>query len=191
MKQEVVTGRDFAKTDFSAAGLPAAEFESCLFTECGFVSADLSGTVFIDCRFVRCDLSLADVRGTVFSGVEFSGCKMLGFRWERCNGTGLDVSFGSCMLDHSSFAGVRMAKTLFTECRLREADMQEADFRETLFDRCDFDRAVFGGTNLAKADLRTSFNFAIAPDENNVAKARFSREGLPGLLGKYGIVIEE
>lgn len=181
----------FGRDDLRADDLRGAEFENCMFEDGGFAEADLGGSCFFDCRFVRCDLTMAKLHGTVFSNTAFSGCKMLGLRMEECNRTGLDVSFADCLMDHCSFLAVKLRKTRFTGCRLREADMREADFGETVFGNCDFDRAVFGGTNLEGADMRTSFNFSIDPEANRLRKAKFSLAGLQGLLGKYKIVVED
>jgi len=167
------------------------EFENCRFENCDLGSQDLGGARFFDCEFKGCDLTLAKLPGTVFSNTVFSACKMLGLRIEDCNRTGLDVSFRDCLLDHCSFSGVKLRKSLFTGCRLHEADMRDADFGDTVFDNCDLDRAIFGNTNLESADLSTSFNFSIEPEANRLRKARFSRAGLPGLLDKYKIVVED
>ncbi len=40
------------------------------------------------------------------------------------------------------------------------------------------------------ADLRTAHHYHIDPVENRVKEARFAVEGLPGLLGRFRIVVE-
>ena len=50
-------------------------------------------------------------------------------------------------------------------------------------------RAFFDHTILKNADLSTSYNFIIDPDNNDINKAKFSVHGLAGLLAKYDIVI--
>ena len=59
-----------------------------------------------------------------------------------------------------------------------------ADFTE-----CDFSGALFSRTILQKADFRTSYNFSINPEQNQISGAKFSLETLPGLLHKYNIKI--
>lgn len=83
-----------------------------------------------------------------------------------------------------------MKKTNFSNCTLRETDFTEADLTGAVFDRCDLAGSVFDHTLLEKADLRTAINFTIDPDRNRIAKARFSLEGLPGLLNRFDIIIE-
>jgi uncharacterized protein YjbI with pentapeptide repeats len=75
-------------------------------------------------------------------------------------------------------------------CSLREVDFTSADLSETVFERCDLTMAIFSQTNLEKADFTTAFNYQIDPEQNRMKKARFSPEGIAGLLVKYKIVIE-
>ena len=74
---------------------------------------------------------------------------------------------------------------------MQETDFAECDLTEAVFNNCDLMNAIFDSTILIKADLRTAFNFSINPEQNNIKKAKFSINGLPGLLGKYDIEIEQ
>jgi hypothetical protein len=51
-------------------------------------------------------------------------------------------------------------------------------------------RAIFHGTTLEKADLRTALNYAIDPENNWIRKAKFSLPAVTGLLSKYEIEID-
>ena len=46
-------------------------------------------------------------------------------------------------------------------------------------------------SNLEKADFRTAANYSFNPELNKMKKTRFSLSGLPGLLAKYDIEIED
>lgn len=72
---------------------------------------------------------------------------------------------------------------------MHEVDFTDTNLSNTNFTECDFSGALFNGTNLQKADLRTSSNFSINPEQNLIKGARFSLETLPGLLHKYKIDI--
>ena len=74
---------------------------------------------------------------------------------------------------------------------MKEADFTETDLTGSVLDNCDLAKAVFDRTILTGADLRTSYNYSIDPDNNKIKKARFSVYGVSGLLGKYDIVIEK
>jgi len=69
-------------------------------------------------------------------------------------------------------------------------DFSQADLTEAVFEQCDLLGAVFDFTTLVKTDFRTSFNYSIHPENNKIKKARFSREGIAGLLDRYDIIIE-
>jgi uncharacterized protein YjbI with pentapeptide repeats len=69
-------------------------------------------------------------------------------------------------------------------------DFTAADLSQAVFDACDLADALFDRTVLEKADLRGALHYSIDPETNRVKKARFSPEGLRGLLGKYDIIID-
>ena len=115
---------------------------------------------------------------------------MLGLPFAKCNKFGLSVGFSGCALNHSSFYQCKIKGTSFSNCQLQEVDFTEADLSAAVFERCDFGRAQFDQTNLTKADFRTSFNFVINPENNQIKKARFSIETLAGLLAGYDIVVD-
>jgi len=115
---------------------------------------------------------------------------MLGLKFEHCNPFLFKVDFESCQLNLSSFYKLKLKKAMFRNCTLHEVDFTEADLPEVVFDNCDLRGAVFDFTNLVKADFRTSFNYSVHPETNKIKKARFSKEGIAGLLDKYDIIIE-
>jgi fluoroquinolone resistance protein len=171
-------------------GLPArGEYERCSFAQCDFSEADLSDSRFVDCVFSGCNLSLVKVAHTALQDVRFSGSKLVGVSFELCRAFGLSVGFDGCILDHSSFAGLRLKKTAFRTCQLHEVDFTGCDLTESVFDRCDLLRAVFRGTLLEQADFRSAVNYSIDPEANRLRKARFSLSGVAGLLDKYGVEI--
>jgi uncharacterized protein YjbI with pentapeptide repeats len=75
-------------------------------------------------------------------------------------------------------------------CQLQEVDFSESDLNEGVFNDCDLTHATFERTNLEKADFRTASNFSIDPENNKLKKAKFSTDGLAGLLTKYQLQID-
>ena len=73
---------------------------------------------------------------------------------------------------------------------MQEVDLVDCDLTNATFLNCDLAGTVFENTILENADLRTSFNYSIDPDQNRIKKAKFSLAGIPGLLNKYDIEIE-
>ncbi|VXC21702.1 conserved hypothetical protein [Flavobacterium sp. 9AF] len=101
-----------------------------------------------------------------------------------------NFNFTNCLLDYTKFYALKLKQIQFTGCSLVAADFMQTDLTEALFDNCDLRRTVFIQTNLTKADFTTSFNYAFDPEANKIKKAKFSLEGLPGLLSKYNIIIK-
>lgn len=73
---------------------------------------------------------------------------------------------------------------------MQEIDFAESDLTNATFDNCDLTLAVFDRTVLEKVNFLTSYNYSIDPENNRLKKAKFSMNGLAGLLGKYDIEIE-
>jgi hypothetical protein len=167
------------------------EYDSCVFNGCNFSDADLSGYKFNDCTFKACNLSLVKLNKTAFREVTFKDCKMLGLRFDTCNDLGLSFMFENCQLNHSSFFRIRIKKTIFRNCQLQETDFTETDLTSSVFDNCDLSQANFDRSILEGCDLRSSYNYSIDPENNRIKKARFSIQGVAGLLEKYGIEIEK
>ena len=180
----------FEKENFSTNPFPKGEYEDCVFRNCDFSNADLSHVKFSECEFFNCNISMANLNQTAFKNVAFKDCKMLGLRFDYCSKFGLSFSFENCILNHSSFYGVKMKKTLFKVSALQEVDFTESDMTESRLENCDLDRSAFHSTILEKADLRTSFNYAIDPETNKIRKAKFSLPGALRLLHKYNIEID-
>ena len=127
---------------------------------------------------------------TVFNNVKFKNSKMLGLHFEDCNQFLLTVSFEDCNLNLSSFYKVNLKRTVFRNTSLNEVDFTESDLSNASFDNCNLLLATFVNAVLEKADLRTAFNYSIDPEINKIKKARFSTNGIAGLLNKYDIVID-
>ncbi|MBN1760214.1 MAG: pentapeptide repeat-containing protein [Chitinispirillaceae bacterium] len=190
MDQQYTTDTTFDGATFKTLTFAQGVFETCRFSGCDFTGYDFSGCTFIDGEFADCNLSLVPLNATVFRDVIFSNGKMLGLHFENCDRFGLSASFDHCLLDHSSFYRAVLKKTVFRATRLLEVDFSGSDLVGAVFDDCDLSGAVFNRTNLEKADLRTSFGYTIDPEINNLKKTKFSLDGVPGLLHKYGIEIE-
>jgi uncharacterized protein YjbI with pentapeptide repeats len=72
-----------------------------------------------------------------------------------------------------------------------ESDFSDADMRNVPLHGCDLARSNFHNTNLEGTDFRSAVNYSFDPDLNRIRKAKFSINGLVGLLGKYDIEIDD
>jgi len=176
--------------DFTEVPLVPGNYENCSFSHCNFSSSSLSGISFAECNFIHCNLSMVQLHNTALKDVKFKDCKLLGMHFEHCSPFLLKLHFESCILDLCSFYKLKLAKTPFTHCSLKETDLTETDLSNVLFNDCDMQGAIFYNTILEKADLRTAYNYVLDPENNRLKKARFSLQGITGLLHKYDIFIE-
>ena len=182
--------QEFKNINFSENKLPTGDYEDCVFSGCTFTGCYLNGSNFGDCEFVDCDLSMVNLTGVTIRDIQFKRCKMLGVKFESCNKLLFSVGFEQCQLDFSTFHMLPLANTGFIECRLLEVDFTEANLKGAMFHQCDLSGAVFLRSNLEKSDFRTAVHFSIDPELNRMKKARFSLEGVAGLLGKYGLELD-
>ena len=166
------------------------DFEHYHFLNGEFGEARLAGLRFADCLFEHCNLTAASLAGTGLHNVAFAGCKLLGVPFAACRDMLFAVHFDHCQLGYASFAGKNLAGTRFAHCTLPETDFTNADLRAAVFEHCTLPNAIFHHTALAGADFTSATAYALDPEANDLTGTRFALVGLPGLLGKYGLVVE-
>lgn len=182
--------QSFSKENTALITHQWAEFEDCTFKQIDLSDSILSDYKFINCIFTGCNLSMAKVQNTAFRDVVFTDCKMLGLRFDTCNTFGFSIQARNCQMDHTSFFEMNLRKTLFNNARFIGSDFSGSDLSHSVFDSCELTDAIFDNTNLSGADFTSAFGFVIDPAKNQLKKAKFSIQGLPGLLANSGILIE-
>ncbi|PKD20365.1 hypothetical protein APR41_13885 [Salegentibacter salinarum] len=168
----------------------ANSYESCQFTNCNFSTGSLKGILFIDCEFEDCDLSNVNLDHTSFQNCNFKACKMMGLLFNNCEPFAFSLSVNECILNHSSFFGMKLNKTNFQNSKLQEVDFSAADLSHSKFLNSELSGAVFQNTNLTKADFSSARDYNIDPENNKLKGAKFSLDQVSGLLNKYQIKIE-
>jgi uncharacterized protein YjbI with pentapeptide repeats len=190
MERIYIQDEKFIKNDFSEHPVKIVDYENCTFINCNFANADLSKVTFVECAFLGCNLSNATLAKTGFREIKFNDCKLLGLQFENCSEFLFTVHFDNCILNLSSFYKVKLKDTIFKRTTLHGVDFTEAVLSHSIFGHCDLAGAKFENTDLQHADFRTSYNYSIDPELNHITKAKFSTEGVIGLLDKYDIEIE-
>lgn len=190
MQHTITEDKTFENVDFTQSNPLSGDYENCVFLNCNFSEADLSKINFNDCKFTGCNLSMAKLTQSAFRDVQFMDCKLLGLHFENCNPFLFSACFDNCLLNLSSFYRLKIKKTRFKNSTLHEVDFTETDLNSAIFENCDMSHATFENTILEKADLRSSYNYSIDPEMNQIKKAKFSLQGVIGLLDKYDIEID-
>lgn len=181
--------KTFEKEVFINSRINNREFEDCIFKNCDFSNTDFAETTFMDCEFIDCNLSLAKMRNTSLKTVYFKNCKLLGILFHETSEFLFSVQFQDCILDYASFANKKMPKTKFINSSLKETSFIGANLTSSVFDNCNLDGTIFNDTILKATDFATSYNYKIDPEFNPMQKAKFSIQGIAGLLDKYDILI--
>ncbi len=189
MTADTYDDKTFEKEVYSDQKINGKEFQSCNFIKCDFSNCDLSHNRFFDCEFDGCNLSLIKLRGSALNNVIFRHCKITGVNFNECGDFLFSARFENCVADYSTFTSKKMTKTNFIKTSLKEVNFEQADLSGAVFDEANLEGAVFIKTNLAAANFSTAFNYNIDPELNNIKKARFALDGLPGLLTKHNINI--
>lgn len=133
---------------------------------------------------------MTDLTQSTMNSIAFKNCKILGVKFNHCNDFIFEVGFEDCILDYSSFAKRKMGKTKFKNSSLKAVDFGETNLKQSKFINTDLSEAIFYNTNIQEADFTTAYNYSIDIRQNQVKKARFSKDGLSGLLSYFNIIIE-
>lgn len=166
------------------------EFEDCVFKNCDFSNSNFAMNTFQDCEFIDCNLSMTNLSSTSLKTVTFSNCKLLGIQFNVCMDFLFQVSFNDCILDYSVFNNKKMPKTPFDNCSLKDVSFIGTNLSGSVFDNCNLEGAIFNDTELKEVNFLTAYNYKIDPEFNPMRKAKFSIQGIAGLLDKYDIKIQ-
>lgn len=182
--------KTFEKVVYLDKKINNREFEGCIFKNCDFSNSDFSYNIFSDCEFIDCNLSVTRLSGSSMKNGSFKNCKLLGILFNECDDFLFGVHFSECILDYSSFANKKMPKTKFLHSSLKDVVFIGAKLMGSTFDNCDLAGAIFNETELKEVDFLTAYNYTIDPEFNPMRRAKFSTQGIPGLLEKYDIKIQ-
>jgi uncharacterized protein YjbI with pentapeptide repeats len=179
----------FQKAVASNQNFKNLEFDNCTFTEIDFSNSEFISCKFNECTFSNCNLSSIQLNNSQLNDVSFVDCKVLGVHFEECSDFLFSVSFDACNLDYCTFYKKKLVQTTISNSSLKQVDFSEADLSKSSFNNSNLFETLFYRTNLTEADFRTAQNFSIHPLENQLKKAKFSRENLEGLLEKFQLKI--
>ena len=189
MKELIHIHKTFEKVTYTGQKVSSREFENCVFKNCDFSNTSFLSSTFMDCEFIDCNLSMLDLAGSSLKNCSFEHCKLLGIAFHVCTDFLFEVSFENCVLDFASFAHKKMPKTKFIASSLKEVSFVGTHLKQSVFEKCDLAQAVFNDTDLTECNFTSATNYQMDPEFNVLKKARFSLQGIPGLLEKYDIKI--
>jgi uncharacterized protein YjbI with pentapeptide repeats len=184
--------QNFSNIQCSKNELHEIEFDNCSFKNCEFSDTIFKHCKFLDCHFFQCNLSNIKINYSRFNEVFFEHCKMLGIDWTRAYWPNLALAspfkFSDCILNDSSFYGLKLTELQLESCKLQDVDFREGDFSQSNFINSDFSYSLFNNTRLIETDFTDAINYNIDIHNNNIKQAKFSRDQALNLL--IGLDIE-
>ncbi len=190
MPSNYITGVEIRDKIFAEDEIMYRDFERCTFINCDLSKCSYLGTAFIDSDFINCNFTEAKVNYVSFRDVQFTDCNFTGVNFSMCDPLLFRFSFKDCILDYAKFYTLKLKGIFFNNCSMVAVDFMKTDLTEAVFTDCNLHQSVFIDTIANKTDFTTSYNFTIDPERNKLKKAKFSLEGLKGLLTKYDIVVK-
>jgi fluoroquinolone resistance protein len=196
MAQSIGKDDEFYLKKFSALNLTEETFsgrifEECTFKDCNFGAVTFNKCKFVDCGFTDCNLSNLRVPESRFLNVTFEQCKVIGIDWVRAAWPKFaqfpQLQFHKCILNDSSFFGLRLEEIVLSECRAHEVDFREGNFSRGNFTYADLARSLFGRTCLVDADFTEAINYDIDVLDNELRRSKFTRHEAVRLLRSFEI----
>lgn len=196
VKELLGNNKSFNGNVFSELKLPQTEIYGKDFYDCTFKSSDFSEALFLNCeftncKFIGCNLNNFEVKNSKFSEVEFTDCKIIGVNWATAYWRGIVLSaplkFERCMLNSSSFYGLKLDKLVIEGCRAHHVDFREANLKGANFSYTDLKHSVFNNTNLTGANFKEAENYDINLKNNIIKNASFCRYEALNLLNSLDI----
>lgn len=191
LNDEAFYGKTFTDLSMVQESVSHKVFESCVFESCDFTEAFFDACTFKDCQFRKCKLTAVNVRNSKFSDVQFYESKVLGVDWTKAYWRGLELGaplfFKECLLNASSFYGLKLSGIVFEDCRAHDVDFREATISRARFTGTDLTNSLFVNTNLTGADFNGATNYDIDVKKNTIKNAIFCRYEAVSLLTSLGI----
>lgn len=131
LRNIVVRGGDFSRSDFDGARL-----ESCRFEDVSFFNIDLRSTFLSNVTFVRCKFDNAYINASVFQDCileecQFHSASLTKCKYSGCQFNGSDISMATSLLNH------------FTRCWFKDMSLGDCTFTLCFLIDCKYENVIF------------------------------------------------
>ena len=185
----------FKDLDLSHREIVSKEFDDCVFEKCDFSETILIKCRFLNCTFTHCDLSLFKIKYSSFVNTVFKHSKIIGVNWSEALYKEKDryspVQFFNCVINHSTFTGLKLQKIHIKECVAKDVDFRDSDLSGADMSCSDFSDSLFVRTMLGKSDFTGASNYNINATLNDIKKAKFSLPEAVSLLYGLDIILDD
>jgi len=150
LNKAVLTGSDFSEADLTGANAEFVEFSTCRFVKTVLDRAAFNKAQFADAAFSEAVCNGASFRLCMMRGGQVAKTRFEETTFERC-------AFDRTAFSNVSFAGGRLASTLFSGCTGEAVRFSNADCANLrLLRGSAFPGVSFAGCDLSRASLRES-----------------------------------
>lgn len=185
----------FRDLDLSHREVTSKEFDDCTFERCNFSETIFKKCKFLNCTFIHCDMSLVKIKYSSFVNTVFRDSKVIGVNWTEALYKDKEryspLQFFNCIINHSTFIGLKLQKIRIKECVAKDVDFRDSDLSGADMSNSDFSDSLFVKTLLVKSDFTGSTNYNINATLNDIKKAKFSLPEAVSLLYGLDIIIVE
>jgi fluoroquinolone resistance protein len=195
--QSEYSSQEFKKLILKSTRILQKDFVSCTFIKCNFTETIFQECRFHECKFKECDLSLASLKECAFNSTRFENSQVIGVDWTQTAWAKnkfivfKPVDFIDCVLNHSTFSGLKMKQIQIVRCIAHDVSFEEADLTQADCTFTDFNSSRFMHTNLTEANFTSATNYSIAPQLNVLKKTKFSLPEAMALLYGLDIILSE
>ena len=132
---------------------------------------------------------------SLFQNAKFEDTQLIGINWAAANWP--KVAFlkpfevYTCVLNYSTFIGLKLKEVSFRNCVARDVDFSEADLTRADCRDTDFTQSRFVETNLTEADFTHAQGYQINPNLVTLKGTKFSLPEAMALLYGLDIVLTD
>lgn len=169
----------FQNCKFSQCKFTGTHFRNVQFTDCDFESCDLSLAKFPGCKFSEVS----------FTDCKLAGINWTELNWPLVRLVS-PIYFYSSNISHSTFFGLDLPDLIVEDCKAHDVDFREAKLNHASFIGTDLNKTLFMHSSLKNTNFTNAINYTIDIAHNIITKARFSLPEAMSLLASLDILID-
>ncbi|MBA2656575.1 MAG: pentapeptide repeat-containing protein [Tatlockia sp.] len=178
LKEDCIANIEFQNCQFKQCQFLGVNFTKVRFIDCDFESCDLSLSKFSGCRFSEVSFRRCKLVGLNWTELSWPLVKLAS-----------PLYFYDSNLSHSSFFGLSLPDLIIENCKAHDVDFRETQLNHASFVGTDLMKSLFVHSNLKGTNFTNAINYNIDIRVNTISKAVFSFPEAIALLNHLDIEI--
>lgn len=164
------------------------EYEECIFDKVIIKEEEIKNCIFSNCQFNNCEISNTNIINSKLTDSVFNKCKLVGVEWSKfVHKFGFSNKFIECYMPYSVFVEMDLKNCEYKNCNLTESFFEYDICKKVSFSNSDLKNTQFLKCDLSECDFIGSKNYFFDVRDNNVRKAKFSKDDAVYLLEVFGL----